>query len=67
MIPRFKRFTVVGVFSAGPDLIRYQLAFINLGDAQKLLQLGDQVSGVKMKSRKFIRHRNYLMNQQDAG
>ncbi|WP_133127416.1 lipoprotein-releasing ABC transporter permease subunit [Legionella nagasakiensis] len=50
MIPRFKRFTVKGVFSAGTGFnFDTKLAFINLEDAQKLLQLGDAVSGIKMK------------------
>lgn len=50
MIPRFKRFTVVGVFSAGSGFnFDTKMAFINLSDAQKLLQLGNDVTGVKMK------------------
>lgn len=50
MIPRFKRFTVAGVFSAGAGFnFDTKLAFINLEDAQKLFQLGDDVSGLKMK------------------
>ena len=50
MVPRFKRFTVQGVFSAGTGFnFDTKLAFINLADAQKLLQLGDDVSGLKMK------------------
>lgn len=50
MMPRFKRFTVTGVFSAGPGFnFDTKLAFVNLHDAQKLLQLGDDVSGLKMK------------------
>lgn len=50
MIPRFKRFTVKGVFSAGAGFnFDTKLAFINLYDAQKLLQLGDKVTGVKIK------------------
>lgn len=50
MIPRFKRFNVVGVFSAGTGFnFDTKLAFINLADAQKLMQLGDDVTGVKMK------------------
>ncbi len=50
MIPRFKRFTIVGIFSAGSGFnFDKQLAFINIEDAQKLLQLGTNVSGVKMK------------------
>lgn len=50
MIPRFKRFTVVGVFSAGTGFnFDTKLAFINLHDAQRLFQLGDDVNGLKMK------------------
>lgn len=50
MIPRFKRFTVTGVFSAGNGFnFDTKLAFINIEDAQKLLQLGDKVSGLKLK------------------
>ncbi len=50
MIPRFKRFTVVGVFSAGTGFnFDTKLAFMNLHDAQKLFQLGDHVNGLKMK------------------
>lgn len=50
MIPRFKRFTVAGVFSAGTGFnFDTKLAFIELSDAQKLMQLGDEVSGIKVK------------------
>ncbi|CDZ78757.1 Lipoprotein-releasing system transmembrane protein LolE [Legionella massiliensis] len=50
MIPRFKRFTVAGVFTAGAGFnFDSKLAFINIADAQKLMQLGDDVTGLKMK------------------
>ncbi|MFA6303249.1 MAG: ABC transporter permease, partial [Legionella sp.] len=50
MIPRFKRFKVAGVFSAGTGFnFDTKMAFIHMGDAQKLLQLGTDVSGIKMK------------------
>ena len=50
MIPRFKRFTVVGVFSAGTGFnFDTKLGFINLNDAQKLFQLGDDINGLKLK------------------
>lgn len=50
MVPRFKRFTVVGVFSAGSGFnFDTKIAFINIADAQKLFQLGDDVTGIKMK------------------
>ncbi|KTD02875.1 Lipoprotein-releasing system transmembrane protein lolC [Legionella geestiana] len=50
MIPRFKRFTVTGVFSAGTGFnFDTKLAFIGLQDAQKLFQTGDGVTGLKLK------------------
>jgi len=50
MIPRFKRFRVAGVFSAGNGFnFDTKLAFINIEDAQKLMQLGNAVTGLKMK------------------
>lgn len=51
MEPRFKRFTVVGIFSAGSGFnFDSKLAFIYLNDAQKLMQLGDAVTGVKLRT-----------------
>ena len=50
MIPRFKRFTVAGVFTAGTGFnFDTKLAFINLNDAQKLMQLGDDITGLRLK------------------
>lgn len=51
MEPRFKRFTVTGIFSAGTGFnFDNKLAFINLTDAQKLMQFGlEDVSGIKLK------------------
>lgn len=50
MIPRFKRFTVKGVFSAGTGFnFDTKLAFIHLNDAQTLMRLGNKVTGLKLK------------------
>ena len=50
MIPRFKRFTVAGIFTAGTGFnFDTKLAFINLNDAQKLMQLGDDITGLRLK------------------
>lgn len=47
VIPRFKRFTVTGIFKAGNGFgFDSNLAYINLPDAQKLMQLGNSVSGI---------------------
>ncbi len=47
VIPRFKRFTVTGIFRAGGGFgFDAMLAFINLSDAQKLLEMSSAVSGI---------------------
>lgn len=49
VLPRLKQFRVVGIFEAG--MIEYDsgLALIHLADAQALYQMGDNVSGVRLK------------------
>jgi lipoprotein-releasing system permease protein len=49
ILPRFKRFTVVGVFRA--DMHEYDsgLVLTHLDDAATLYQLGDRVSGLRLK------------------
>ncbi len=54
MIPRFKRFTIEGVFSAGSGFnFDTKLAFISLHDAQVLFQTGEDVTGLKLKIKKI--------------
>jgi len=49
IVPRLKQFTVVGVFEVGHYEFDSGLAVIHMADAQKLYQLGDAVSGVRLK------------------
>ena len=49
VMPRIKQFTVVGIFEAGMFEYDSGLALIHLQDAQKLLRLGEAVSGVRLK------------------
>ena len=49
VMPRVKQFTVVGLFEAGMFEYDSGLALIHLQDAQKLLRLGEDVSGVRLK------------------
>jgi lipoprotein-releasing system permease protein len=52
VIPRFKRFTVVGIFSAGSGFgFDAGLAFIHLNDAQKLLGINQNVTGLHLNIR----------------
>jgi lipoprotein-releasing system permease protein len=50
VIPRFKRFTIQGIFAAGAGFgFESRLAYVSLPDAQKLLQMPAQISGFKVK------------------
>jgi len=55
VMPRVKQFTVAGIFEAGMFEYDSGLALIHLQDAQKLLRLGDDVSGVRLKLRDLFR------------
>ncbi len=49
VIPRLKQFTVVGTFEAGIGEADAGLALVSLRDAQVVYQLGDAVTGVRLK------------------
>jgi lipoprotein-releasing system permease protein len=49
VIPRLKQFTVVGVFEAGFTEADAGLALVHLKDAQTLYQMGETVTGVRLK------------------
>ncbi|HEY5900700.1 MAG TPA: lipoprotein-releasing ABC transporter permease subunit [Burkholderiales bacterium] len=49
VVPRLKQFTLVGIFEAGIADADAALALVDLRDAQALYQLGDSVSGVRLK------------------
>jgi lipoprotein-releasing system permease protein len=49
VLPRLKQFTLVGIFEVGMFEYDSGLALIHLEDAQKLYQMGDGVSGVRLK------------------
>lgn len=48
-MPRLKRFTVTGIFEVGMGEYDRGLALIHMGDAAKLLKLGEGVTGVRLK------------------
>lgn len=50
VMPRFKLFRVVGIFKVGTGFgFDSDMAFIHLKDAQTLFQMGDGVSGLRLK------------------
>jgi lipoprotein-releasing system permease protein len=49
VIPRFKRFNVVGIFNIGESSYDSGISLINLVDAQTLFQFGNSVSHIRIK------------------
>jgi lipoprotein-releasing system permease protein len=49
VMPRLKRFTVVGVFRVGMYEYDRNLALVHIEDAQRLLRMGGAVSGLRLK------------------
>jgi lipoprotein-releasing system permease protein len=49
ILPRLKRFTVVGIFKVGMYEYDRNMAIIHIDDAVKLFRLGDAVSGLRLK------------------
>lgn len=50
VLPRFKRFTVTGIFHIGGGFgLDSQLALINLHDAQRLFNFNDAISGLRLR------------------
>ncbi|WP_180103594.1 lipoprotein-releasing ABC transporter permease subunit [Acinetobacter sp. YH12134] len=48
VVPRFKRFTIVGIFSIGAE-VDSMMGYIALNDASTLLRLPDGAQGVRMR------------------
>jgi len=55
VIPRFRRFTVAGVFRVGMYEYDRGMVLIHLQDAQALLRMGDTVTGVRLKLHDLFR------------
>jgi lipoprotein-releasing system permease protein len=49
VIPRSRRFTVVGIFSVGMYEYDRNYAYLHMGDAAKLYRMGSDVTGVRLK------------------
>ncbi len=48
VIPRFKRFTVTGIFKVGAE-VDGVLAYVHYADAGRLLRIGNKAQGVRLK------------------
>jgi len=51
ILPRLKRFTVAGIFETGHNQYDSGLAVIHINDAAKLMRMGNNVTGVRIKIR----------------
>jgi lipoprotein-releasing system permease protein len=49
IVPKLKKFSVVGIFDSGMFEYDSSLAYIPLAEAQKLLDYGDAVNGIEVK------------------
>ena len=49
VMPRLKRFRVVGVFEVGMNQFDSAMAYMHLEDASKLFSYGDKINGVRLK------------------
>ncbi len=57
ILPRLKRFTVVGIFEAGVYQYDSALALLHLQDAATLLQMDNHVSGVRLRLTDLLKAR----------
>jgi lipoprotein-releasing system permease protein len=57
VVPRLKQFRVLGIFEVGMFEYDSGLALINLEDAQRLYQMDDRVSGVRLKLEDLFKSR----------
>ncbi len=48
LMPRYRRFTVSGIYRVGMYEFDRRLAFVNIEDSQKLFRKGDDVSGIRL-------------------
>jgi lipoprotein-releasing system permease protein len=49
LMPRMKRFTLVGSFEVGAD-VDQNLALVNINDAARMLRLGNRVQGIRIST-----------------
>jgi lipoprotein-releasing system permease protein len=54
-VPGMKRFTVSGIFKSGMYEYDSSLAYIALGEAQKIVRIGDKVTGIEIRVQDLYR------------
>jgi len=64
VIPKVRRFVVVGIFDSGMSEIDSTLVYMNLRDAQKFFELGDAVTNIEIRVRDVYHAREVAQNIQ---
>jgi lipoprotein-releasing system permease protein len=68
VIPRVRRFIVVGIFDSGMSEIDSTLVYMNLADAQKFFEMGSAVSNIEIRVRDVYQAGTIAKNlQRDLG
>ncbi len=57
VLPRLRRFTVVGVYEVGMYEYDRTMAFVHIGDAARLFRQGDGVTGVRLRLKDMFESR----------
>jgi lipoprotein-releasing system permease protein len=64
VIPKVRRFVVVGIFDSGMSEIDSTLVYMNLHDAQKFFELGDAVTNIEIRVQDVYQARDVAQNIQ---
>ncbi|MET0501399.1 MAG: lipoprotein-releasing ABC transporter permease subunit [Candidatus Binatia bacterium] len=64
VIPKVRRFVVVGIFDSGMSEIDSTLVYMNLHDAQKFFELGDSVTNIEIRVQDVYQARDVAQNIQ---
>jgi len=65
IVPKFRRFTVVGIYSVGMPQYDRNTAAIHIADAKRLFRLGDSVTGLRLKFEDLFDAREITLNLRD--
>jgi lipoprotein-releasing system permease protein len=64
VIPKVRRFVVVGIFDSGMSEIDSTLIYMNLAEAQKFFELGDAVTNIEIRVQDVYRAQNVAQDIQ---
>jgi len=62
IVPKFRRFTVAGIYSVGMPQYDRNTAAIHIQDAKRLFRLGDSVTGLRLKFEDLFDARDITLN-----